>query len=91
MLPNYTQSVELDAELFTCYYSSGNYDADLHSGASGFVMKRIQTLMEKPFSKDRHFPLTVEVGSRGSSLLSPKLGLIERPHLLDEFYGYRRP
>ena len=55
--------MELDAELFTCYYSSGNYDADLHSGASGFVMNRIQTLMEKPFSKDRHFPLTVEVGS----------------------------
>lgn len=55
--------MELDAELFTCYYASGNYEADLRSGASGFVMNRFQTMMEKPFSKDRHFPLTVEVGS----------------------------
>ena len=55
--------MELNPELFTCYYASGNYDEDIGAGASGFVMKRIQTLMEKPFTKDRHFPLTVEVGS----------------------------
>lgn len=55
--------MELDAELFTCYYASGNYEADLHSGASGFVMGRIQRLMERPFTPDHHFPLTVEVGA----------------------------
>ena len=55
--------MEIDADLFSCYYCSGNYDADLFSGASGFAMKRFQKLMEKPFAKNHQFPLTVEVGS----------------------------
>lgn len=55
--------MEIDADLFSCYYCSGNYDADLFSGASGFAMKGFQKLMEKPFAKNHLFPLTVEVGS----------------------------
>lgn len=55
--------MEIDADLFNCYYCSGNYDADLFSGASGFAMQGFQKLMEKPFAKDHRFPLTVEVGS----------------------------
>lgn len=55
--------MEIDGDLFNCYYCSGNYDADLFSGASGFAMKAFQMLMEKPFTQNHRFPLTVEVGS----------------------------
>ena len=43
--------MEIDADLFSCYYCSGNYDADLFSGASGFAMKGFQKLMENPSLK----------------------------------------
>lgn len=55
--------MELGGHLCASYYESGNYDAVLYSGASGLVMSRIHKLMEEPFTKDNHFPLTVEVGA----------------------------
>jgi SAM-dependent methyltransferase len=55
--------MELNADLFNCYYCSGNYDEDLFSGASGIAMCGFLKLMEKPFTKRHRFPLTVEVGS----------------------------
>jgi len=47
--------MELDADLFNCYYCSGNYDEDLFSGASGFAMRGFQKLMEWPLGKVTDF------------------------------------
>ncbi len=40
-----------------------NYNDYLYVGAQGFVMRRLHTSMEKPFSDRDHFSLTVEVGA----------------------------
>lgn len=81
--------MELDGELLSCYYASGNYDADLHSGASGFVMERIQSLMEKPFTEHRHFPLTVEVGAGSGAHLRHVRHSYDQ-YLMTDIRDYRR-
>ena len=40
-----------------------NYNDFLYVGAQGFLMRRLHTLMERPFSRSDHFSLTVEVGA----------------------------